>query len=67
VALPSGATVLAREPDGTLVLATDRDPLLWLRDLPPDAVQSAEVGIARLEDLYQLLLDPTTNQRGGHS
>ena len=67
VALPSGATVLAREPDGTLVLLTDRDPLLWLRDLPPDAVQSAEVGIARLEDLYQLLLDPTTNQRGGHS
>jgi ABC-2 type transport system ATP-binding protein len=58
VALPAGATVLTREPDGTLVLETEREPLLWLRGLPSTSVLSAEVGIARLEDLYQLLLQP---------
>ena len=54
--LPAGARLLCREPDGTLVIETDSDPLLWLRSLPPEAVESAEIGVVRLEDLYQLLL-----------
>ena len=58
--LPDGAKVFRREPDGTLVIETEGDPLLWLRQLPPENVESAEVGVVRLEDLYQLLLsDPT--------
>jgi len=54
--LPEGASVLRHEPDGTLVLETAEEPLLWLRDLAPEDVQSAEIGVVRLEDLYQLLL-----------
>jgi ABC-2 type transport system ATP-binding protein len=56
--LPPGAHTIDREPDGTLVVETDGDPLLWLRTLPPEAVHSVEIGTARLEDLYQLLLHP---------
>jgi ABC-2 type transport system ATP-binding protein len=55
-ALPPGARELRTEPDGTRVVETDGDPLLWLRTLAPEQVDSAELGVVRLEDLYQLLL-----------
>ncbi|MBL8735132.1 MAG: ABC transporter ATP-binding protein [Planctomycetes bacterium] len=55
-ALPAGARELHREADGTLVVATDLDPMQWLRSCPEGAVDSVEIGIPRLEDLYQLLL-----------
>jgi ABC-2 type transport system ATP-binding protein len=57
VELPPGARLLKREPDGTMVVESDQEPLAWLRTLPPHAVDSAEIGVIRLEDLYQLLLD----------
>jgi len=61
--LPDGASVLRREPDGALVVETKGDPLLWLQKLPPEQVESAEVGVVRLEDLYQLLLsDPAKSE-----
>jgi ABC-2 type transport system ATP-binding protein len=55
-ALPAGARELHREADGTLVVATDDDPMQWLRACPEGAIDSVEIGIPRLEDLYQLLL-----------
>jgi len=55
-ALPPGGREFAREPDGTLVVETDADPLGWLAALPAERVRSAEVGTVRLEELYQLLL-----------
>lgn len=55
-ALPAGAHEVQREPDGTIVVATDGDPMQWLRAAPVGVVESAEIGIPRLEDLYQLLL-----------
>ncbi len=54
--LPAGAREVLREPDGTLVVATDGDPMAWLRAAPAGAIDSAEIGIPRLEDLYALLL-----------
>ncbi|MBX3464451.1 MAG: ABC transporter ATP-binding protein [Planctomycetes bacterium] len=54
--LPAGARLLQREADGTLLVETDGDPMAWLRATPPGAIDSAEVGVPRLEDLYQLLL-----------
>jgi ABC-2 type transport system ATP-binding protein len=56
--LPPGATLQHRDPDGTLVLAATGEPLEWLRALPPARVLSAEVGVVRLEELYQLLTQP---------
>jgi ABC-2 type transport system ATP-binding protein len=53
--LPAGATLQGRDPDGTLVLAADGEPLEWLRTLPAARVISAEVGVVHLEELYQLL------------
>src|SRR5690606_21923192 len=65
-ALPQGARMVRAEPDGMVVIETSGDPMQWLRDLPADAVESAEVGVDRLEDLYQLLLlqDSTTAGHG---
>jgi ABC-2 type transport system ATP-binding protein len=57
--LPPGARELLREPDGTLVVSTDGDPMQWLRSTPDGVVESAEVGIPRLEDLYAVLLHDT--------
>ena len=54
--LPAGAEVVREELDGMLVIETADDPMRWLHGLPEDTVESAEVGIDRLEDLYQLLL-----------
>jgi ABC-2 type transport system ATP-binding protein len=54
--LPAGAREVQREPDGTLVIETEGDPMAWLRAAPAGVVDSAEVGIPRLEDLYALLL-----------
>ena len=56
VVLPVGARVLAREADGVLLLETSEHPLQWLRGLDAEAVLEAEVGVLRLEDLYQELL-----------
>ncbi|MCU0866094.1 MAG: ABC transporter ATP-binding protein [Planctomycetes bacterium] len=61
--LPAGARLVQRESDDTMVIETTGDPMQWLRDTPPGAVESAEVGIPRLEDLYQLLLQ--AEQDGG--
>jgi ABC-2 type transport system ATP-binding protein len=54
--LPAGAREVHSEADGTLVVVTDLDPMQWLRACPEGAVDSVEIGIPRLEDLYQLLL-----------
>jgi hypothetical protein len=43
-ALPAGARQLMQEPDGTLVVETEGDPMQWLRGTPPGAVDSAEIG-----------------------
>lgn len=57
--LPAGARLLREEIDGMLVVATDDDPMQWLQSLPDDVIESAEVGVDRLEDLYQILLQGT--------
>lgn len=54
--LPAGAREVQREADGTLVVETLGDPMEWLRAAPPGVVECAEIGMPRLEDLYQLLL-----------
>lgn len=53
--LPPDARVLQRLGDGLLVLETDGEPLQFARALPPGAVLSAEIGVLRLEDLYERL------------
>jgi ABC-2 type transport system ATP-binding protein len=65
--LPAGAREVQREPDGTLVVETSGDPMTWLRTTPAGDVECAEVGIPRLEDLYQLLLqgDAAISKPGG--
>ena len=55
-AMPSGAKLIRNEPDGMMVVETTNDPMEWLQSLPHGAVGSAEVGVDRLEDLYQVLL-----------
>ena len=62
-ALPVGARELRREPDGTLVVETDADPMAWLRAVPDDAVECAEIGVPRLDDLYDALF--AAKARGG--
>lgn len=66
-ALPAGATLVREEPDGMLVVETAGDAMRWLRDADPDVITSAEVGVDRLEDLYQLLLrdDEPGDESGG--
>jgi ABC-2 type transport system ATP-binding protein len=54
--LPPGAHIVRTEPDDMVVVATDDDPMRWLRSLPDGAIASAEIGVDRLEDLYQILL-----------
>ena len=54
--MPSGAKLIRNEPDGMMVVETTNDPMEWLQSLPHGAVGSAEVGVDRLEDLYQVLL-----------
>ena len=61
--VPAGARLVQREADGTLVVATDGDPMDWLRSLPEGVVDSVEIGIPRLEDLYQLLLQQPREER----
>jgi ABC-2 type transport system ATP-binding protein len=63
--LPAGARELAREADGTLVVETDADPMAWLRAAPEGVVEAAEVGIPRLEDLYQTLLHDAASASAG--
>ncbi len=55
-ALPAGARLVREEPDGMLVVQTEGDAVAWLRAAPDGAVEGAEIGVDRLEDLYQLLL-----------
>ena len=52
----TGARVVHREPDGVLVVETERDAVTWLQGATPEAIVSAEIGVDRLEDLYKLLL-----------
>jgi ABC-2 type transport system ATP-binding protein len=64
--LPPGATLVRREPDGVLVVETESDAVRWLQRADPDSVASAEIGVDRLEDLYQLLLESgPTDAAGG--
>jgi ABC-2 type transport system ATP-binding protein len=56
--LPAGARQLEREANGMLVVETDGDPMAWLRAAPEGVVTSAEIGVPRLEDLYELLYAP---------
>ena len=59
--LPAGTRVVHREGDGTLLVETDRDSVDGLRAVPAGTIEAAEVGIARLEDLYRLLLQESAN------
>ena len=54
--LPAGAILVREELDGMLVVTTENDPMQWLHGLGSDVIESAEIGVDRLEDLYQLLL-----------
>ncbi|MEY4674095.1 MAG: hypothetical protein RL148_1879 [Planctomycetota bacterium] len=54
--LTEGATLLAREADGVLLLETEGPPMHWLQRVHPDDVLEAEIGVLRLEELYQVLL-----------
>jgi ABC-2 type transport system ATP-binding protein len=54
--LPHSVQLVEQLPDQVWVVDSEVPPLHWLRELPPDAVLSAELGSTRLEDLYQLLL-----------
>jgi ABC-2 type transport system ATP-binding protein len=61
--LPATIKVIRQDPDGMIMVAAEGDPMQWLRSLPEGLVDSAEIGIERLEDLYQLLLkdDPSSD------
>ena len=62
MALPPGATCLAQQPDGALVLDCDGDPAEWIASIPRGALVSCEIGAARLEDLYtRLFLEAPRN------
>jgi len=62
--LPAATRIVYHEPDGALVVETDGDPVEWLRSVPAGTIEAAEVGIARLEDLYRVLLhDAPTEER----
>lgn len=52
---PDGLELRELLPDGSFRVRTRDEPLAWLHGLPADAVESAEVGVVRLERLYQLL------------
>ncbi len=54
--LPAGAALVRTEADGTHVVQTDGDPFAYLQTVDPAVIESAEVGVVRLEDLYQELL-----------
>ncbi|MCA8956739.1 MAG: ABC transporter ATP-binding protein [Planctomycetes bacterium] len=58
--LPDGAAEIAREPDGTLLVAPHGDPVAWLARIPADKLVAAEVGSVQLEDIYRLLTEPAT-------
>ena len=64
--LPAGTRTLGHEPDGTWIVETDGEPLDLLRTLPAAQLRAAEVGVVRLEDLYQVLEQtvPTTTPGG---
>ena len=54
--LPPATRIVHHEADGAFVVETASDPVDWLRALPAGTIATAEVGIARLEDLYRVLL-----------
>lgn len=64
-ALPAGATLVRREPDGVLLVQTEGDAVRWLQRAEPDVVVGAEIGVDRLEDLYQLLLESGADGEAG--
>ena len=57
--LPNGLRLLQREGDDLLLVECDRPPLDALRALPDGALLGAEIGVVRLEELYQQLLEAT--------
>ncbi|MCC7397727.1 MAG: ABC transporter ATP-binding protein [Planctomycetes bacterium] len=58
--LPADAELLQHEADGTVLVHSRVPPLTLLRSLPPEAVLAAELGVLRLDELYQELLHATT-------
>ena len=52
--LPSGVD-REREPDGTLSVQPPGDPMQWLATLEPQSIESAEIGVVKLEELYRAL------------
>jgi hypothetical protein len=54
--LPAAADVLHRDSDGTVLVQSAVPPLDLLRAVPADALLGAEIGVVRLEELYQQLL-----------
>ncbi|MCA8965606.1 MAG: ABC transporter ATP-binding protein [Planctomycetes bacterium] len=65
--LPPGVRLLHHETDGMLLVHCDIDPLDALRQLPEGALLGAEIGIVRLEELYQQLLQATPQPAGGRA
>lgn len=55
--LPPGWTTRHADPDGTLRIRTEGDPLEWAARLPRAAIESLEVGTTRLDLLYQRLTE----------
>ncbi len=63
--LPPGVRLLHPETDGMLLVHCDVDPIDALRTLPEGALLGAEIGIVRLEELYQQLLHAPPARHGG--
>lgn len=57
IELPDGVEDRNDLADGGLALRLRADPVRWLATLPADAIQSAEIGATRLEDLYREITD----------
>lgn len=53
--LPDGVVERRTEPDGTLRVVVQGDAFAWLQRLDSVAVDAAEIGATRLEDIYQQL------------
>ncbi len=53
--LPDGTCEVVPDHDGTLRIKTAGDPLAWVQRVDREALLSVEMGVTRLEDLYQML------------
>ncbi|MEO0480632.1 MAG: ABC transporter ATP-binding protein [Planctomycetota bacterium] len=55
--LPSGTTRSSVLPDGTIEVFVANDPASWLSTLPEGVLESAEIGATRLDDIYRVLTE----------